>query len=109
MPDELPEGFPEYISQGEHSVTLAPGDTVEVDSRRFADWLVRELGLVDVTPAATDGFPEDLPGRNVLIRENLTIEAVKEYTREQLIALDGIGEKTADAIIAYFADHGGKE
>lgn len=44
---------------------------------------------------------DDFPGVKALAAADvLTYEAVREFDRDQLIALDGIGEKTADAILA---------
>lgn len=120
--DERPM-FPEYVEQGYHSTELPLGKTIEVKDRLFADWLVREYGLEDLTPPAVSDeeeteaegspasdYPEDFPGREVLIENNISIDTAKSSTKEQLVALKGIGEKTADAILEYFArDNGGNE
>lgn len=46
------------------------------------------------------GFADDFPGRAALVKLGLTPADVDALDREGLVALDGIGEKTADAILA---------
>lgn len=51
-------------------------------------------------PALETDLPEDFPGRKELIAGGLVeLETVKTKTRDELIALKGIGEKTADEIL----------
>jgi hypothetical protein len=54
------------------------------------------------------GLPEDLPMKHILEKPNKfsetgfnTVAEVQGLTREQLIDIDGIAEKTADKILAY--------
>jgi hypothetical protein len=49
--------------------------------------------------ANDSGFPEDFPGREAFAAAKLTREEVDALDRDGLIAVKGIGEKTADAII----------
>ncbi len=50
--------------------------------------------------AETTALPDDFPGRQHLIAQQFgTIEAVRTLSRDQLIALQGIGETTADRIL----------
>ena len=42
----------EHISQGNHGVDVVAGEEVEVEDRRFADWLVREQGYTEITERA---------------------------------------------------------
>ena len=47
------------------------------------------------------GFPKDFPSRDALARAGVTFEALKTVgfdNKEALTAINGIGEKTADAI-----------
>lgn len=102
--EDLPEGFPEYVEQGYLSTELPRGEVIEVADERFAHWLVRDLGLELVEEPQSDPqtgeYAADFPGRVVLMKLGVTPAKVRELDREQLIALDGIGEKTADAILA---------
>jgi hypothetical protein len=58
-------------------------------------------GLEPPTPAATETpLPDDFPGRDALLAAGYkTVESVPR-DRQTLIDLDGIGEKTADKILA---------
>lgn len=50
----------------------------------------------------SEGLPEDFPMRHVF--EGLgfnSVEAIQGKSRDELIALNGIGEKSADAVLAY--------
>lgn len=59
----------------------------------------------DPQPGGAGGvLPEDFPGRAALVAAGLgTTEAVRAKSREELITLKGIGEKTADEIAAALA------
>lgn len=118
VPDEVPEGFvtaenktaketrsiyPEYLSQGNEAVTLVLGETVEVENRRFADWLVRECGLVVIEAPLDDEYPADFPHRKIFIKLLMPIEYVRTLERDVLIAIKGINEKGVDAVLEYFA------
>lgn len=117
VPSEVPEGFPEYVEQGYLSTELPRGEVIEVADRRFADWLVRELGLVEVdvptseasseaggSPAfPADAFPDDFPRREIFTGQELSLGDLRGKSREDLIALPGVGEKTAEMILEYFA------
>ena len=125
VPDVVPEGFPEFLSHGNFEATLTPGSTVETVHRGFADVLVRDYGLVEavsgqhsaVSPdkdqrskiedQSDDQFPDDFPRRELFAGQEFSLETLRGFDRDQLIALPGIGEKTADAILEYFANDGG--
>ena len=48
------------------------------------------------------GLPEDFPMKHVFEKSGFkSVAEVQAKTREELIALDGIGEKSADAALAY--------
>lgn len=48
------------------------------------------------------GLPEDFPMRHVFQKLGLdSVEEIQAKSREDLIALDGIADKTADKILAY--------
>ena len=51
-----------------------------------------------------DGYPDDFPGRKALVKLGKTYEEVKGMSRDDLIKLNGIAEKTADEILAYGKD-----
>jgi hypothetical protein len=75
----------------------------------------RELGTLVDAPAAApevkenagsnaigdDGYPGDFPGRKTLVKLGKTYDEVKGMSRDDLIKLNGIAEKTADDILAY--------
>ncbi|MBK8810716.1 MAG: hypothetical protein IPN69_08285 [Acidobacteria bacterium] len=42
--------LPEFVNQGNFSAELQPGKTIETISRTFADFLVREFGLKELSP-----------------------------------------------------------
>lgn len=117
------------VSHGLHDFTLEPGGTVETTDARVARWLEMEHGLelegvedIPVSSAPTDPeneapqqpedadrsvrvpseYPDDLPGRDVLIGANVPFDTVKTLTAEQLVEYKGIGPKTAAEIVAYF-------
>jgi hypothetical protein len=46
-------------------------------------------------------LPEDLPGRDVFLREGLTFAQVKELNEEQLLALNGFGKKSFESLKAW--------
>lgn len=110
----------EYVEHGNFKATLDPGTTIEVEDRAFADWLVSEYALEDLTPAAEPAgepdvnpleaeYPADFPDRALLIGNQIPIETARGLDRDQLIALPYIGKKKADAILEYFAAEGGNE
>ena len=48
----------EYISQGNHALAaVAAGDEVEVEDRRFADWLIREHGFTEISGSSKKKTP----------------------------------------------------
>jgi hypothetical protein len=46
-----------------------------------------------------DAIPDDFPGAASLRKADFNMQDVREATREDLLALDGIGEATADKIL----------
>lgn len=54
-------------------------------------------------PVEDDEFPVEFPSRSKFIKADKTFAEVKKMNREQLIEIDGIAEKTADDVLAYFA------
>lgn len=121
VPADKPAGFPEFVTQGNFQADLTQ-ETVETTEANFARWLVAEYGLEDVTPEVADDdggadepsavpgeYPEDFPRREVLIENNISIDTARGLDRDQLIALNGIGEKSADAILEFFNSTGGAQ
>lgn len=49
-------------------------------------------------------FPENFPARSKFIKADKTFAEVKTLSREKLIEIDGIAEKTADEVLAFIAD-----
>ena len=45
----------------------------------------------------------------LIAREFITLENVKNATKEQLISIDGIGEKVADSVVEFFSDEKNKK
>jgi hypothetical protein len=114
----------ESVSHGNFNADLTPGETIETTDERIAFWLVSEYGLKEVgreevkteepaaetqtaaEPAAedlADGYPEDLPGRDALIAAEVPLSTAKTLSAEQLAEYKGIGPKTAESIVEYFA------
>jgi hypothetical protein len=115
----------ESVSHGNFDADLTPGETIETSDERIANWLkadydLKETGREEVkaaepapeetpeTPAEdlAAGYPEDLPGREALIAAEVPVSTVRSLTAEQLAGYKGIGPKTADAIVEYFAAGG---
>lgn len=44
----------------------------------------------------------------LIAREFITLENVKNATKEQLVSIDGIGEKVADSVVEFFSDEKNK-
>lgn len=53
------------------------------------------------TEASKELLPEDFPARELLQGADLTLPEVQKMSREDLLSIKGIGEKTADAILNY--------
>lgn len=53
------------------------------------------------TASSGAGFPETFPGLAVFERENIGYHQALRMTRDELIAVDGIGEATADKILIF--------
>lgn len=47
-------------------------------------------------------LPEDLPGRDIFNKLDMSADQVSGMEKDQLVELKGIGEKTADAVVEYF-------
>lgn len=81
--------------------------TVDVDEETFQRLeaeprlSVKPVGEEDgLSLVAGHALADDFPGRKALVAAGLTtMEAVAELSRDQLIALKGIGEGTADQIL----------
>lgn len=53
------------------------------------------------TESLAAGYPEGFPSADALAAAGLSFEEVKLLNRDQLVALKGIGGKTADAILEH--------
>lgn len=51
--------LPEFVNQGNFSAELQPGKTIETISREFADFLVREFGLTELSANDETGAKTD--------------------------------------------------
>lgn len=103
----------DVVSVGNLRAELKPESTIETGNRGFADFLVENYGLEetgvreegevqDAPPAEDDfGYPADFPARETLTAANIPFETVKSLSVEQLVGIDGIGQKTAEKIAAY--------
>lgn len=109
----------EFVSQGYLRADLQPDGVVETDSRQFADYLIGEFGLAEIgEPQRSDSsssepslkerleaeYPPDFPRRDVFIEMEMPLATVRGLTREQLVDLNGIAEKTADKVLAFLAE-----
>lgn len=91
--------------------TPTPPDTGSPNGKAEGGTKTGRPGVNDVTPpvntqgettANPDALPAELPGHAVLTRLGVTsLAQVRGMDRDALVALDGIGDKTADAILAY--------
>ncbi|MBS1793353.1 MAG: hypothetical protein JSS81_05835 [Acidobacteria bacterium] len=48
----------EFVSHGNYEADLTPGSTVTTTSRKFADWLVGEFGLEEISDPSDDAEPQ---------------------------------------------------
>lgn len=126
------ESRPEFVSHGNFDFELVPGSTIAIAARyeRIATWLVSSHGLEEIGRESIDeeagqsdqsdqdssdevdfaaDYPEDFPGREALIAAEVPHATAVTLTAEQLVGYNGIGPKTADAIVAYVANNGGSE
>lgn len=85
------------ITVGNFGGSFESGEVVEVDPNFSIHLLSR--GDFAGGDEIDYGFPDDFPGRHVFEEAGLTFEIVTAMSLEQLIALDGIGEKTAEKVI----------
>lgn len=51
-------------------------------------------------------FPSDFPARSKFIKADKTFAEVKTLSREKLLEIDGIADKTADDVLSYIAELG---
>lgn len=91
---QLPLG--DTIGQRTHEAIVSGGLLV-VSGRRKS-----QANTVDDDPSEDDGtgFADDYPGREALVAAGLTQADVDELDEEGLIAVHGIGKKSAEAILA---------
>lgn len=84
-----------------HGFGVFAGEVSEIQDKEKAKKLIDAgiIATVDEAPA----LPEDLPGREDLAAAGLTIEELKNYDKNALVALKGIGEATAEKILTYLA------
>lgn len=96
---------PREVSVGDHVLRALPGKPVEVPLSQLQMWL--NTGRFDwIQPEADDSdLPKELPGRAALKAAKPPIDLSKLVTmdRAALIAVPGIAEKTADAILEFLA------
>lgn len=95
-----------FLSQGNDFVELEPGKVFETSNRKFADWLIGNYGLTEVVDLSTS-YPADFPNSKPFVAEGLDFESVKKMSREDLLKVNGVGEVTANQVIAYFVIDGG--
>lgn len=97
------------LSNGSFRKEFEPGEIYEIEKQEDLAFLLNQ-NLFNVVSAdseavetvATEGLPEDFPMRHVFEREGFkSVAEIQNKTRDELIAIDGIGEKTADAALHY--------
>lgn len=85
------------------------------DEQRSAERerLQKELAALDEKPSSNKekssgekeksygNYPDDFPMAQILHGLNIKFEDAAKMTREELIGLEGIGDKSADKILAY--------
>lgn len=101
------------VSVGNFEAELKPNSIITVENRRFADHLIENFGLTETGKKSSGddgdgdggenqfGYPAGFPGRDALEAAKIPFETVKGLTLEQLVAVKGIGEKTAESILAF--------
>lgn len=77
----------------------AGGDAEAIEALKELELDERLRAEAAAQDAAGSAFADDFPGRAVLVKLGLTPADVDALDRDGLIALDGIGEKTADQIL----------
>lgn len=89
-----------YRAGREDELATAAADAdIDLTDDRFAGALEGDWGAKADTGDGSD-LPEDYPGRKALVAAGLGQADVDALDRDGLIALKGIGEATADEIIA---------
>lgn len=105
----------EYVSQGNYDAELKPNSIIETKSERFADFLTSEYGLEIINPQPVEvpvapenpphdyeaEYPADYPKREVFIGLGMPFETARGLSREQLVTVSGIKDKTADTILSW--------
>jgi hypothetical protein len=94
-----------FLAQGNDFVELEPGKVVETSNRKFADWLIGNYEFTEVIDLSTS-YPADFPNAKPFVAEGIDFESVKKMSREELLAVNGVGEVTANQVVAYFVIEG---
>lgn len=107
---EFRERFPNArianMREVEVAAKPAPVRSVEDVVAEMSDAELAKLGLSRKVEPTGTAIPKEFPGDFALRRAGITVETLATLTRDDLIKVDGIGEKLADKIIA--ARDGGK-
>lgn len=88
---------------GGESVKLKKGEVIRVGTKEAEKYLRGNLLVLAKEDAPPENpLPADFPMRNVFWNHGFTsVGDIQAKTRDELIALDGIADKTADKALAY--------
>lgn len=109
---EAESGIEKSVSALAENYGIEPGDRTvsgvrDLELRRVMQLEKLAAVLAEIVTAARsysaadNDFPEDFPARTKLINLGVSYGEIKTLSREKLIELDGIAEKTADDILSY--------
>lgn len=114
--DKTEEAASEFepLSQEETQRRIEEGDESPEVLKSLAHYIRqgrKELDERRPPPVDPNPLPADMPGREVFFGVGLSLEEIQAMATDAdqvkgkaaLVAIKGIGEKTADAVLAYFA------
>ena len=102
----------EFVAQGNFHAELKPNSTIEVTSRKFADFMIENYGLTEIKPKAkaqkeekvnpfAASYPANFPGVDALAAAEIPYGSVQGLTKEQLVKIPNLGAATADQILSF--------
>ena len=105
----LKEGQPKKIEVtiGTKTVKAVQGQAVEIPVDQLHSLL--RTGRFEVVKEAVSDLPQEIPGRAVLVANNITFDQVKEMTKAELLEIKNIGQAIADQILLFITPEGGNQ
>lgn len=90
---------------GKAFVTDAEAVLIENELKRLGE---TDLAKPDEANASGGGLPEDFPMKHIFEAPNVltttgfkSVAEIQTFSKEDLVSIDGVGDKSADAALAY--------